>query len=307
MVPPCSGRPWRSPAIHQKKPNLFNVEKPQTPANGAYLFRPSASREGEVGHAGSAYILRLTVLSNLVAYVCRPLSLEGSASWSRAWMICLQRQHSRTQPRRSHPAAFPGLRTVYKNSPSPARVPARGRSVLSALIGGALAGIVEIEAGSAARHPTTFPGLHTVHKNSRSPAGLRARDRFVLSAPMGGALAGIAEIAARSAARIRSPSRASMRYARIRGRRRARRRHLVFVFSALMGETLAGIAEIRAVRRSPQTMVGPARWPEFQPLTFRRAPQVPKCAPSTAAASSLALSPCCRKRVSEKKPWIVPG
>ena len=34
---------------------------------------------------------------------------------------------------------------------------------------------------------------------------------------------------------------------------------------------------------------------------------VPKCAPSTAAASSLALSPWLRNRVSEKKPWMVPG
>ena len=34
---------------------------------------------------------------------------------------------------------------------------------------------------------------------------------------------------------------------------------------------------------------------------------VPKCAPSTAAASSLALRPWLRKRVREKKPWMVPG
>jgi hypothetical protein len=52
---------------------------------------------------------------------------------------------------------------------------------------------------------------------------------------------------------------------------------------------------------------GPRRRPEFQPPAFRLAAYVPKCAPSTAAASSLALSPCCRKRVSEKKPWMVPG
>src|SRR5580704_12378422 len=53
MVPTYSGRPWRSPASNQKIPNLFNAGKPQTPANGAYLFRPSASqssdRDAQVG------------------------------------------------------------------------------------------------------------------------------------------------------------------------------------------------------------------------------------------------------------------
>ena len=53
MVPPYSGRPWRSPASNQKIPNRFNAGKPQTPANGAYLFRPSASqssdRDAQVG------------------------------------------------------------------------------------------------------------------------------------------------------------------------------------------------------------------------------------------------------------------
>jgi hypothetical protein len=151
--------------------------------------------------------MSLTRLSNVVAYACRPLSLEGSASWSRASMICLQRQHAMAQHRPSHPAAFPGLYTVYKNSRSPAGAPAQ----------------------------------------------------------------------------------------------------CCFVFSALVGVTLAEIAEIGAVRRPPETLVVPGRQPEFQPLTFLRAAYVPKCAPSTAAASSLALSPCCRKRVSEKKPWIVPG
>jgi hypothetical protein len=47
------GMPWRSPASHQKIPNIFNAGKPQTPANGAYLFRPSVSqgsdRDAEVG------------------------------------------------------------------------------------------------------------------------------------------------------------------------------------------------------------------------------------------------------------------
>ena len=47
MVPTYSGAPWRSPASNQKIPNLFNAGKPQTPANGAYLFRPSASRSSE--------------------------------------------------------------------------------------------------------------------------------------------------------------------------------------------------------------------------------------------------------------------
>jgi hypothetical protein len=53
MVPTYSGRPWRSPASNQKIPNLFNAGKPQTPGNGAYLFRPSASqssdRDAQVG------------------------------------------------------------------------------------------------------------------------------------------------------------------------------------------------------------------------------------------------------------------
>jgi hypothetical protein len=53
MVPPYSGRPWRRPASNQKIPNLFNAGKPQTPGNGAYLFRPSASqssdRDAQVG------------------------------------------------------------------------------------------------------------------------------------------------------------------------------------------------------------------------------------------------------------------
>jgi hypothetical protein len=53
MVPTYSGRPWRRPASNQKIPNLFNAGKPQTPGNGAYLFRPSASqssdRDAQVG------------------------------------------------------------------------------------------------------------------------------------------------------------------------------------------------------------------------------------------------------------------
>src|SRR6266851_8815221 len=53
MVPIYSGRPWRSLASNQKIPNLFNAGKPQTPGNGAYLFRPSASqssdRDAQVG------------------------------------------------------------------------------------------------------------------------------------------------------------------------------------------------------------------------------------------------------------------
>jgi len=53
MMPTYSGRPWRSPASNQKIPNLFNAGKPQTPGNGAYLFRPSASqssdRDAQVG------------------------------------------------------------------------------------------------------------------------------------------------------------------------------------------------------------------------------------------------------------------
>ncbi len=53
MVPTYSGRPWRSPASNQKIPNRFNAGKPQTPGNGAYLFRPSVSqssdRDAQVG------------------------------------------------------------------------------------------------------------------------------------------------------------------------------------------------------------------------------------------------------------------
>ena len=47
MVPTYSGRPWRSPASNQKIPNRFNAGKPQTPGNGAYLFRPSASQSSD--------------------------------------------------------------------------------------------------------------------------------------------------------------------------------------------------------------------------------------------------------------------
>src|SRR5216684_5391201 len=53
MAPTYSGRPWRSPASNKKIPNRFNAGKPQTPGNGAYLFRPSASqssdRDAQVG------------------------------------------------------------------------------------------------------------------------------------------------------------------------------------------------------------------------------------------------------------------
>jgi hypothetical protein len=53
MAPAYSGRPWRSPASNRKIPYRFNAGKPQTPANGAYLFRPSASqssdRDAQVG------------------------------------------------------------------------------------------------------------------------------------------------------------------------------------------------------------------------------------------------------------------
>jgi hypothetical protein len=62
----------------------------------------------------------LTELSNVAAYACRLPSLERSASCSRASMICQQCQHAMVQHRPSHPAAFPGLYTVYKNSRSPA-------------------------------------------------------------------------------------------------------------------------------------------------------------------------------------------
>ncbi len=47
MVPTYSGRPWRSPASNQKIPNRFNAGKPQTPGNGAYLFRPSVSQSSD--------------------------------------------------------------------------------------------------------------------------------------------------------------------------------------------------------------------------------------------------------------------
>jgi hypothetical protein len=70
---------------------------------------------------------------------------------------------------------------------------------------------------------------------------------------------------------------------------------------------LTALTALTGFRRSSGTLAAPDRRPEFRHLTFRSTFYVPKCAPSTAAASSLALSPCCRKRVSEKKPWIVPG
>ena len=44
---PLTRGPRRSPASRQKIPNLFNAGKPQTPANGAYLFRPSVSRSSD--------------------------------------------------------------------------------------------------------------------------------------------------------------------------------------------------------------------------------------------------------------------
>ena len=47
MVRTYSVRPWRSPASNQKIPNRFNAGKPQTPGNGAYLFRPSASQSSD--------------------------------------------------------------------------------------------------------------------------------------------------------------------------------------------------------------------------------------------------------------------
>src|SRR6267154_2447120 len=66
--------------------------------------------------------MRLTFLGTVVAYAGRPLSLEGSASCSRASMICLQRQHAVEQHRRLHSTAFPGPYAVRKNSRSPAGV-----------------------------------------------------------------------------------------------------------------------------------------------------------------------------------------
>jgi len=47
MVPTYSGRPWRSPASNPKIANRFNAGKPQTPGNGAYLFRPSAFQSSD--------------------------------------------------------------------------------------------------------------------------------------------------------------------------------------------------------------------------------------------------------------------
>ncbi|HSJ40188.1 MAG TPA: hypothetical protein VK955_03935 [Xanthobacteraceae bacterium] len=67
----------------------------------------------------------MTELSNVVAYACRPLSLEGSASWSRASMICQQCQYSMAQYHPSQPAVFPGHYTVRKNYRSPAVVKAQ--------------------------------------------------------------------------------------------------------------------------------------------------------------------------------------
>ena len=115
-------------------------------------------------------------------------------------MISLQRQPSRTQRRRSHPAAFPGLHTVYKISRSSAAMPARGRSVLSALIGGALAGIAEIGAGSAAQQPAAFPGLHSGVQKLPIASGHAGARSFRVVRVIGGALGGIAEIGAGSAA-----------------------------------------------------------------------------------------------------------
>jgi hypothetical protein len=45
-------------------------------------------------------------------------------------MICQQCQHAMVQHRPSHPAAFPGLYTVYKNSRSPAATHAQCYFVL---------------------------------------------------------------------------------------------------------------------------------------------------------------------------------
>jgi len=47
-------------------------------------------------------------------------------------MICLQCQHAMVQHHRSHPAAFPGLYTVRKNSRSLAVVLAQCYFVLAA-------------------------------------------------------------------------------------------------------------------------------------------------------------------------------
>jgi len=68
-------------------------------------------------------------------------------------MTCLQRQHARTQHRRSHPTAFPGLYTVYKNSRSPAGVQAQCCFVPATVIGETLAEIAEI--GASRRSPET--------------------------------------------------------------------------------------------------------------------------------------------------------
>ena len=109
--------------------------KAGTPDPEAASLPPSRSR----GRGPTS----LTELSNVVAYACRPLSLEGSASCSFASMICLQCQHAMAQRRRSHPTAFPDLYMVYKNSRSPAGVQAQCCFVLAALIGVALAEIAE--------------------------------------------------------------------------------------------------------------------------------------------------------------------
>src|SRR5258708_2695333 len=89
-------------------------------------------------------------------YACRPLSLEGSASCSRALVICLQRQHAMARHRRSQPPAVAGLYlyTVRKNSRSPAGVQAQCCFVMAALIGAALAETAET--GAFRRSPETL-------------------------------------------------------------------------------------------------------------------------------------------------------
>ena len=82
---------------------------------------------------------------------------------------------------------------------------------------------------------------------------------------------------------------------------------VIFVFGLVLIALGMVLARRRIARIKQGLLVAPDRRPEFRHPAFRSTSYVPKCAAITAAASSLALRPCCRKRVSEKKPWMVPG
>src|SRR5882757_8381634 len=111
---------FSSPASNQKIPNRFNAGKPQTPRNGAYLFRPSASqgsdRDAQVGMFESEDLARRPArFGGAVSRPSRSAARPALSAWP-AWH----------PPRPAHSSSARGTAwPVPGSAPQPCRRPRR--------------------------------------------------------------------------------------------------------------------------------------------------------------------------------------